>query len=126
MADHPHERAQKKFYDHLRMHPNAYKSAQSFAQKLVNRDAEAIALLRALSSKAATDPKAANAVRILAVTMKFEKPTPSMGTIISGGLPAAGGKIIKAALTPAAWVLSQSGNLFHWAGRQFQHISQTI
>lgn len=123
MSDHVH--AQRHFYKHLCMHPGAHKSAKAFAQKIVDRDSEAIAALKDLAARAGHDESAANALRIVAVTLKFEKPTPSH-PIMAGGLPQAGGKILKIALTPAAWVVSSSGKAFHWAGSQLQHLSRMI
>lgn len=120
-----HVHQQKRFYNHLCMHPGAHKAAKAFAQKIVNRDSDAIAALKELAAKAGHDESAANALRIVAITLKFEKPTPSH-PIMAGGLPQAGGKILKIALTPAAWAVSSAGKAFHWAGSQLQHLSHQI
>ena len=117
-----YEQAQKKFYQHLKMHPSAHKAAKTFAEKLAKKDPEAVAALKSLAERAGSDPAAANALRIISVTMKFEEPE----SIIAGGLPATAGKAVKVALAPAAWVLASAGHVFHWTGRQFQHFARYI
>lgn len=114
-------RQQHMFYQHLKMHPGAHQAAKHFAAKLAAKDPAAVARLKQLAATATTDEASANALRIIAVTMKFEQPGTTM---ISGGIP--GGHVIKLALSPLAWALAQSGKLFHWSGTQFQHFSRFI
>lgn len=120
-----HVHAQQHFYKHLCMHPGAHKAAKAFAQKIVDRDPEAISALKQLAAKAGHDESSANALRIVAITLKFEKPTPSH-PIMAGGLPQAAGRVLKVALTPAAWAVSSGGKAFHWAGSQLQRLSHMI
>ncbi len=123
-----HHEHQKRFYQHLCKHPNAHLAAKSFAKKIAAKDPQAVAALKELAANAKTDEKAANALRIIAVTFKFEPPT--TGTMIAGGIPAEAGhvvlKTLKFALSPAAWALSSAGKVFHWSGQQLQHLSHAI
>src|SRR5437773_1407770 len=99
-----HEENQKRFYEHLKAHPSAHRAAQAVVTKLEAKDPTAVAALKDLSVKAKSDASAANALRIIAVTAKFEHG----GNIFAGGLPAVvkGAKgVLQLALTPAAWAL---------------------
>lgn len=125
-----HVRAQRQFYKHLCMHPGAHRAARAFAHKISAKDPAAMAALKDLASRAAADESAANALRIIAVTMKFEKIPVSAGPMMAGGVPAqvfhTTGKLLKLALSPAAWALHTGGKAFHWAGVQLQHLSHAI
>ncbi len=127
-----HHDHQKRFYNHLRMHPGAHKAASAIARKLVAKDPTAVAALKDVASKASSDESAANALKIIAVTMKYEHPdfgSDSGGAMYAGGIPAVArsvGGIVKLALTPAAWVLSTGGKVFNWTGHQLQHFSHVI
>lgn len=121
-----HEAAQKRFYDHLKMHPHAHATAKKLVAKLKQRDPQAVHALKSLARCAHSDPRAANALRIIAVTHKFESGPAAM---IMGAVPAAvhaTGKVLKLALSPAAWALDQGAGAFHWAGRSLQHIAAAI
>jgi hypothetical protein len=118
------DQAQKQMYEALKKRPGAYRAACSFAAKIEAKDPQALAALRDLAARAATDERAANSLRIIAVTIKYEH-----GSMIAGALPhiaTAGGKLIRLVLTPAAWTLSNGGKVFHWAGRQLQSLSHAI
>ena len=121
------EQHQRKFYNHLRMHPGAHKAASAIANKLVAKDPMAVQALKDVAAKAGSDESAANALKIIAVTMKYEHPDfGDSSPMMAGGLPAAAsavGKVIKLALTPAAWALHTGGQVFHWTGKQLQHFS---
>lgn len=117
-----HEHAQREFYEHLKKHPNAHLAAKSFARKIVARDPYAIRCLRDLAAKAQNDERSANALRIVAVTMKYEQPD----SMIAGGIPQAIGKVSKYAAAPISWVLNQSGHAFEWVGTQFHNVARGI
>lgn len=120
-----HEQKQARFYRHLRMHPKAHKAAVAFAKKIVAKDPAAIALLKELAAKSGTDESAANALRIIAVTVKYEFPDAD-ANIMAGGIASAGGKVLKLALSPIAWTVSTAGHAFKWAGSQLQHLSHAV
>lgn len=105
--------------------------ASKFAQKIIDGDPAACGALKELAVRAKTDKRAANALKVIALTIKLGragngKPAP----IVSGGLPgqvfATGKHIVKFALTPAAWAISSVGKGVGWAGSQLQHLSHVI
>lgn len=127
------DKAQKRFYGHLLMHPGAHKAAARFAKKVVAGDKDAIECLKDLASKASSDESAANALRVISVTIKYEHPNfkkPEGLTMLAGGLPGdlmgAAGKIVSLALAVPKWVLSTGGKTVEWAGGSLQSLSRLI
>lgn len=114
------EALQKKFYRHLCMHPSAHADAARVAKMICAKDPGAIAFVKKLSSEASTDPRKANALRAIAVCVKEE----CSDTPLVAGLSVSG--IVKTALSPAAWALKTSAELFHWVGHQLQRTSHVI
>lgn len=116
-----HEEKQRSFYEHLCRHPHAYAAAQAFAHKLSAKDPAAKVALHALAAK--PDHRSQNALRAIAVVIKYEH-----GGIFAGfaNVATTGGKVIRLALSPAAWVLSTGGKGFRWVGSTLQHLSHAI
>ena len=123
-----HEQHQSRFYHHLKMHPGAHRAAVAFIRKLIAKDPTAIACLKDLVSRASHDASAANALRILAVTAKYE--FPGHEALFAGGVPGqvfhAGKNVLKLALSPAAWGINAVGKVFHWGGSQLHHLAHII
>lgn len=126
---------QKRFYNHLRMHPSYYLAAQSVAKRLAAKDPQATADMKKILEQAnAGSFSAINTAKAVGVVLKFEHMIPGGGTgpyglSISGLLPAAGsaaGKFVRLVLSPAAWALGAVGQLSHWTGNQFGKLSHAL
>jgi hypothetical protein len=124
---------QKRFYNHLRMHPSYYANACAVAKRLAANDPSAIEAMKAVLVKANLgDQSAINTAKAVGVVMKFEHMAGSKGPYglsVSGLLPAAGsaaGKFVRLVLSPVAWALGTSGQLAHWTGNQFGKLSRAL
>jgi hypothetical protein len=114
--------AQKKLYEHLKNNPNAYITAQNLVNRILASDPHAMAELKGLSANA-HDPRARNALQIIAVVFKYEHPEyHGPGTTLIGGIASTA----KFVLSPVAWVLSTAGKSVNWAGSQIQHLAKVL
>lgn len=114
--------AQKRLYDHLKHHPNAYMMAQNLVNRILANDPHALAELKSLTARS-SDPRARNALQIIAVVFKYEHPEyHGPGTTLIGGIASTA----KFVLSPVAWALSTAGKTVNWAGAQIQHLARVL
>lgn len=114
-----HEENQKRFYRHLCMHPGPHGDASSMAKRVCAKDPAALAFLKTLAAGATTDPRKANALRAIAVCVKFE----CADTMVAG---LSVSSVVKTTLSPVRWVLHTAATFAHWTGHQVQKVSHAI